>query len=322
MGRRILLLLVYSVMMAMGARLAAAQQWVEIKSPHFSVVTDAGERRGREVADRFEQMRASFGILFKRLTVNIPVPLQIVAFRNQKEFRQFAPLWKGKPVELSGLFQGGEDRNFIAMDVSSDDWGVAFHEYGHLLINGNVPPTPLWFDEGLADYLSSLKVDKKQVQFGLPVPNRVAVLGSMSWMKLLDLLSVQHDSRQYNEGEERAVFYAQSWLLVHYFMANGKMPQLTEYLALRPRDKASIEQAIRQSFRMEPKQLDDALHGYFRRGSMAYFFAPAPDISLGPYQVRMLPESEWRAVLADFHYHSRDHMEQGVTEFKLSLIHI
>jgi hypothetical protein len=30
---------------------------MEIRSPHFSVVTDAGEKRGREVAMRFEQMR-------------------------------------------------------------------------------------------------------------------------------------------------------------------------------------------------------------------------------------------------------------------------
>jgi len=28
--------------------LAGDPQWVEIRSPHFSVVTDAGEKRGRE----------------------------------------------------------------------------------------------------------------------------------------------------------------------------------------------------------------------------------------------------------------------------------
>jgi len=40
---------------------AGELQWMEIRSPHFSVVTDAGEKRGREVAMRFEQMRAVFG---------------------------------------------------------------------------------------------------------------------------------------------------------------------------------------------------------------------------------------------------------------------
>jgi len=104
---------------------AGASEWVEIKSPHFSVITDAGEKRGREVALRFEQMRAVFGTLMTKGKVNIPVPLQIVAFRNTKELRQVAPLWKGKPTELSGLFEGGEDRGFIMLDMSVSRESVA-----------------------------------------------------------------------------------------------------------------------------------------------------------------------------------------------------
>ena len=49
-------------------------QWVEIHSPHFSVVTDAGEKRGREAAARFEQMRAVFGTLMVNANVNTPFP--------------------------------------------------------------------------------------------------------------------------------------------------------------------------------------------------------------------------------------------------------
>jgi kynureninase len=43
---------------------------VEVRSPNFSVVTDAGEKRGREVAMRFEQMRAVFGALMTKANVN------------------------------------------------------------------------------------------------------------------------------------------------------------------------------------------------------------------------------------------------------------
>src|ERR1700730_5124067 len=81
---------------------AGEAEWIEVRSPHFSVVTDAGEKRGRETALKFEQMRAVFGALLTKAKVNLPVPLQIVAFRNTKEFRQFAPLWQGKPTQLAG----------------------------------------------------------------------------------------------------------------------------------------------------------------------------------------------------------------------------
>lgn len=43
---------------------AEAPRWLEVRSPHFSLITDAGEKQGREVALRFEQMRAIVGAMF------------------------------------------------------------------------------------------------------------------------------------------------------------------------------------------------------------------------------------------------------------------
>src|SRR3989475_9639848 len=110
-----LLLPVSAVLSAVVPALAAEPQWLEIQSPHFSVVTDAGEKRGREVAMRFEQMRGVFGSLFPGVKVNTPIPLQIIAFRNSKELRQVSPMFRGKPTEVAGLFQAGEDRCFIML---------------------------------------------------------------------------------------------------------------------------------------------------------------------------------------------------------------
>src|SRR5437764_14907841 len=82
----------------------AQQQWVEVRSPHFSVVTDAGEKRGRDVILRFEQMRTAFGVIFQKVNVNIAMPLEIIAYRNSKELRQVAPLYQRKPISLAGYF--------------------------------------------------------------------------------------------------------------------------------------------------------------------------------------------------------------------------
>ena len=73
--RWILFLLSFSGLLSSEPCSAGEAQWIEIQSPHFSVVTDAGERRGREVAIRFEQMRAVFGALMVKANVNLPVPL-------------------------------------------------------------------------------------------------------------------------------------------------------------------------------------------------------------------------------------------------------
>ena len=137
----------------------AAEKWVEIRSPHFVVTTDAGEKRGREVALRFEQMRAIFGQIMLKDKVNIPVPLSIIAFRNNKELKQHGPLYNGKAVELAGFFQQAGDRDYILLDTSGEDnWPTVFHEYAHLLLNGNFPPSDAWFDEGFAEYFSTINV--------------------------------------------------------------------------------------------------------------------------------------------------------------------
>jgi hypothetical protein len=46
------LLLVVSTLIVSAA--GSEPAWVEIRSPHFSVVTDAGEKRGRDAAFRLQ----------------------------------------------------------------------------------------------------------------------------------------------------------------------------------------------------------------------------------------------------------------------------
>jgi hypothetical protein len=191
---------------------AGEPQWVEVRSPNFSVATDAGEKRGREVAMRFEQMRAVFGDLMTKVKVTLPVPLQIVAFRNTKEMRQVAPLWNGKPTQVAGLFQGGSDRSFIMLDMSAENpWAVVFHEYAHQLMNGNLQAqTDPWFEEGFAEYFSSIEVDGKEARVGKIPRDEYLILNQVGTMRIADLMRVRQYSETYNEtGNRRTVFYAE-----------------------------------------------------------------------------------------------------------------
>src|SRR6266852_5611590 len=67
-------------------------RWLEVHSPHFVVITDGGEKKGREVALRFEQMRAVFETLLTKDRLNQPVPLTILALQDDKSYYQAAPL--------------------------------------------------------------------------------------------------------------------------------------------------------------------------------------------------------------------------------------
>jgi tetratricopeptide (TPR) repeat protein len=300
--------------------LAGESQWVEVRSPNFSVVTDAGEKRGREVAMRFEQMRAVFGALMTKANVNLPIPLQIVAFRNGKEMRQFAPLFKGKPIELAGLFQQGSDRSFILLDMSVENpWTVVFHEYAHQLMNGNLQGEfDPWFQEGFAEYFSSIEVDSKEARVGKIPNNEYVILQQVGTMKIADLFRVQQNSPTYNEsGDHRNSFYAESGMLMHYIYDNQLLPKVALYFDLEENKHTGVDDAIQQAFGMSPAQFDKTLRNYVSSGHYKYYPIPNPaNIASNNYTVAPLSSAAGNAVLADVHLHSRDYQERAVSEFQ------
>jgi Flp pilus assembly protein TadD len=299
---------------------AGESEWVEVKSPNFSVVTDAGEKRGREVAMRFEQMRAVFGALMIKANVSLPIPLQIVAFRNTKEMQQVAPLFKGKPTKVAGLFQGGSDRSFIMLDLSVENpWTVVFHEYAHELMNGNLPSVSApWFEEGFAVYFSSIDVDNKEARVGKIAHQDYEVLQQLGMMRVADLLRVQHNSSTYNEnGDHRSTFYAESGMMLHYIYDNLLFAKVGIYFDLVENKHVPVENAIQQAFGMSAAQFDKTLHGYVDSGQYKFYSIPTPaSISSKNYTATSLSTATGNAVLADIHLHSADYQKQALSEFQ------
>src|SRR5215469_17401420 len=189
--------------------------WQEIHSAHFTVITDAGEKKGREVALRFEQMRAVFGALLGKDRLQESRPLTILAFRNDKTYYQLAPLHQGQPISAPGFFLPGDDQDFIALNLFEDEsWRAVAHDLAISWMNCNYPPAQGWFDEGMAEYFSSIRVDNKQVELGgdpelqpsmvedllgvqhdiHPPKSLTELLGAQVWLSLPDLFTMQHDT--------------------------------------------------------------------------------------------------------------------------------
>lgn len=316
MGRRLLPL---ACVLLLSLSAVAASQWIDINSHHFHVLTDTSEKQGRDVAQRFEQMRAVFGTMFHRSTLNSPVPLDIVAFRTQDEFMRYVPLWKGKPVSLTGFFQGSEDRDFIGIEMSSSDpFGTVSHEYAHLLLRDNFPVMPLWFEEGFAEYFSTLQVAGDKAQYGAAPSQYAALLNSTQWMPITALFSVQHDSDAYNESDQRSIFYAESWLAVHYLLSNNRLVDAFKYLHLAQIEKIPVPDAIQQAFGVDAATFEKNLREHLA-SSFTPTTVPMPDVNQGTYVTRKISDFEAQAVLADMHAHSVDYQHQAEQEFEAIL---
>lgn len=277
-------LILLTVIFCVHSRAATEPAWLQINSTHFTVITDAGERKGREVAFRFEQMRSVFGNLLGKDRLNQSVPLMILALKNDKAYYQAAPLRNGQAIDRPGFFLPGEDQDFIVLNVFEEEpWRAVAHDFALMLLGFNYPPVQPWFDEGLAEYFTSIRLDDRQIEIGgdpelmpsaaenllgrqqdtHPAKSLTELLGVQTWMSLPDLFSVKHDASVRNEGSHHTLYYAESWMVVHYLLHSQKLAETGAYFGLVLNQHVPIEEAIQRAFGMPSDQLEQAVKSYF-----------------------------------------------------------
>src|SRR6185369_19504 len=155
----------------------AKDSWVSVRTKNFTLVGNAGEKDIRKVGLRLEQFREVFARLFPKMKFNTPVPTTVVVFKSDDSYAPFKP-----NPNLAGYFQPGPDVNYITLTTEARDGGqspfnIIFHEYTHLLVNNNSGNVPIWFNEGLAEYYSTVTVtDDQKFELGRPISNHVYLL--------------------------------------------------------------------------------------------------------------------------------------------------
>jgi tetratricopeptide (TPR) repeat protein len=257
-------------------------KWIEVHTAHFSVITDAGEKRGREVALRMEQMRAIFGQLLLKKKLTMSVPITVISLKSDKQYGTVAP---AKQSMAGGFYVPGPDRVYIVLNLfETDPWRAVAHPLAHYFLNHNYPPSQGWFDEGLAEYFGSIQIDKQVAMGGDPelapewhedifdevrrdpnVPQSLTQLvSSPVWLSMVDLFTMKHDGSGTREGTHNTLYYAQSWMVVHYLLNKNKLPEAGTYFDLVLNQKVPVEKAMVQAFDMSPAQMEDAVKTYFK----------------------------------------------------------
>ena len=273
------------------------ETWVEAATPHFTVLSDDGEKTARRIAQQFEQIRILYSkSLSGDLRLDPGMPIVILAARNEKSLSQIIPeYWAQKGhTHPPGLFQAGEEKNYIAL--RTDEQGefpylIVYHEYVHLILNLNFQHIPLWLNEGYATFLGSATLLPKSGRLGQPNQSELNVLQQTKLLPLDVLFRVDHDSPYYNEAEKTNVFYAESWALVHYLMTDPvrqKDKQLGKYIASVEAGRDPVD-AAKFAFG-DLGQLKKQLDSYASRTTYSMYVVPLPDpIDSNAFPVRVVP---------------------------------
>jgi tetratricopeptide (TPR) repeat protein len=303
---------------------SAKDKWINLQTKNFNLVSNADEGQTRELALKLEQFRAVFAKIFKIQKASA-IPVTVVVFKNDGSYKPFKPLYNGKPANISGYFQRGQDENLITLNITAKSeerpFAVIFHEYTHLLTSTTPRRWPIWLNEGIAELYSTFEVNKNKVTLGAPVANHVYYLREQKFVPLKDLFNVTHDSPIYNEREKQGVFYAQSWALAHYLMFGDKMarqPQLSQYVNLIHAG-VDPEEAFTQTFKTDYAAFEKNLRDYIGRNAYTQIEYTL-DSAEGEKEmaVRLLSDAESQYYLGNILLHT-NRVDESEEYFKQAL---
>lgn len=233
------------VAIALGLSTAAAE-WHEVKSANFTVRGDASVATLEAFARELEQFRVFLGVItLGRAPGAEPVDVPVYVMASATSFGRIYPNPDANGAFTSRIdlpiFIGNAARDTTESSVRGQrrDAGATAretikHEYVHHFsyING---PTyyPIWYSEGIADYFSTFTYEDGIARVGQLASRRGDWLVNRPLKPWARVFGSVREWLPPRSDEDVAMYYAQSWLAVHYFFnSRERAPQLRAYLGV------------------------------------------------------------------------------------------
>lgn len=197
------------------------ETWLELTTPHFRMRTNVYEPVARETISYFEETRAAMLSAAWDAKQGPPGRTEVILFARKS---QFAPYTQGYALgETQGEY--GYSRQIVySQDEHVGLPSIAAHELAHELADWYMPLQPRWLAEGLATFLETVRIDRaaKRAFIGMPPEERfknllqTSVRGRLMG-RSVDTAALLRSNKSPAPGAIND-YYAQAWLLLHYFI--------------------------------------------------------------------------------------------------------
>lgn len=287
--RRLLL----SVVLAGLAPSVALAEWRRAESAHFIVYSDGTERNLRDYTTRLERFHSLLTVRYGGGTSDEIRKLPVYLVGNDRDLRVAQPRL---PDGIAGYYTASENDVFAILIRGRDD-DLLLHEYSHHFMaqaQGGQGRYPGWLNEGFAEYYATATVSERgKATFGMPGAWRMQNLQQNRWLPMDQVLRAK-GSFDIQERNARNMYYAQSWALTHWLLADqNRARALGAYLNAVAHGGEPVE-AWQATFGMTPEVLTEQLRAYVR-GRLFFSELDIPAIS-PEMTVTRLPAS-WDAVI-------------------------
>lgn len=308
MTSRLRAVTVAAVLVFFAARpMSAADNWVEVTSPNFRVISNNGERSARDVAWQFEEVRAAIAQAWPWARAPLDRPLVIIGVKDEGTMKTFAPGYfeKGQSVRYASISMADWDRHYIALraDLTVDGpegenpYQHAYWTYCDLMLTTSFhSKLPMWFTRGLSEVLSNTNVTEKEVQIGRAMPSDIQEFKRGARYPLEQLLTMTRQAPEMQQSVGLARFDAESWALVDFLLFGDADPvarqdKINALAAALSSGTPSIDAVTKIYGPLA--NLDGAYRGYIDHG-VYRFMTLKTDIKISPKDFSAAPASPGR----------------------------
>lgn len=255
-------LLVATLTLGLMAALGAGTAWAKPLKVESENIVLYGDVKPEFATDFVRQMelyrRMIFTLAGKDGAPPDPQKLTIHGFESVRDVQRFA----GRD-NIAGIYTDGVNGPVFLSPIRKrkrgSDWAnkVGLHEYSHHVLHAVVVDRfPYWYNEGFAEYLSTLQITDERITIGAPTAQHAENFNPrLGWLDPGVVLRAINGYPSFN-GNKRAQeaslgqFYAQSWLYVHYMQSHPELgSKLPNYLAALKRGTQPIR-AFEESYGM------------------------------------------------------------------------
>jgi tetratricopeptide (TPR) repeat protein len=282
------------------------EPWVEIRTAHFIVASDGGEKTARRIADEFETLLRVFQATMPNSRVSTGIPVRILAAKDGKSFARMAPEFPfdKNHEQPPGLFFSGAEKTYIGIRANASGhfpYMEIFQNYAREILKLSYRKLPPWLEEGYSTVYGSVTFSDRGVRLERPDPEDLSVLFESPLLPLDIVLHVDRSSPYYSPGNKESVYFAESRVLVHFLISDPQFAgtkSMERYITAVDGGADSL-QAAREAFG-DLTQLQARLDAFVKQVSAPPAELPVPGGSESSGSARTLSAPEIEARAADF----------------------
>ncbi|WNO09671.1 DUF1570 domain-containing protein [Teredinibacter sp. KSP-S5-2] len=250
------------------------EEWVEVQSANFHIITDYNEKTALEIAQKLERFRYYIPAFTKIRHPDYSLPVKLFLFKKRYDFKQLTQ------TELAGYYFNGSKGSYGVADLDlykkGTDTSVGnqtlFHEYTHHMFEYHKDRVfyPMWYEEGVAEYFSTFESTDNRMIFGRAAANNFnSYYYTQTDVRKRYLERMLKDNSNFR-NERAWEYYNVAYIFIYYSNLNEKRKKQLDGFLNDLEKGFDVDKAWNNNYKISFRKMDDNLFEFVRKNKFSY----------------------------------------------------